>query len=267
MSWLDWYVAALILFLLSPIILVIPVSFNSGPSFNFPPLGFSFRWYDNLFHTPSFLRAFLLSCQVTIAATATSLVVGSMAAYAGVRYEFPGRRAFASLALSPLIFPQIVLGAAMIIFLSGIGMLRTTSGLIVANIVVTLPYVIRNLTAAFQNLDPAVEEVAMVLGANRFQVLWKVVLPNVRTALVSAGVLAGLVSFDEFTIALFITGGDLVTLPVQIFQSTYFGVDPTVAALGTLLIVFSGAIIFGMERLIGFERFFGVPAVAGDRDG
>lgn len=261
---LTIYAFLLVIFLLSPIVLVIPVSFNSGPSFDFPPDGFSLRWYENLFQTPEFLRAFLTSLRVTAIAITVSLIVGGMVSYALVRHPFFGSGALASLLLSPLLFPQVVLGIAMIIFLSSIGLIRSITGLAIAYVVVTLPYITRTLTAALLNLDPRVEEVAVVLGANRLKTLWLVVVPNLRTALLASVVLAGLVAFDEFTIALFVTGGDTVTLPVQIYLSTYFGIDPTVAALGTLLIIFSTVVVFALERTIGMERVLGLPALASD---
>jgi putative spermidine/putrescine transport system permease protein len=256
--WLKVYVALLVVFLFSPMALIVPVSFNRGATFDFPPSGLSVRWYVSLFQNADFGRAFLTSLVVAAVATILSLVVGGLAAYGLSRYRFPGRGLVTALALSPLVIPGIVLGVAMIMFFNTIGLLQSIPGLIVANVIVTLPYVVRTLTAALANLDPAVEEVAMVLGAGRLQVIWRVVVPSIAPGLVAAGVIAGLVAFDEFTIALFITGGDVVTLPVQIFQSTYYQIDPTVAAVSTLLLLFSGLVITAADRAVGFDRLFGI---------
>jgi putative spermidine/putrescine transport system permease protein len=255
---LSAYVLALIVFLFSPMLLVVPVSFNRGASFDFPPSGLSLKWYAGLLQNAAFGSAFLVSLEVTVVATVVSLVVGGLAAYGLTRHPFPGGQAIAALALSPLVLPSIILGVAMIMFFNTLGLLQSIPGLILADVVVTLPYVVRTVMAALATLDPAVEEVAMVLGANRLQVLWRVVVPSVAPALVAAAVIAGLVAFDEFTIALFITGGDVVTLPVQIFQATYYQIDPTVAAVSTLLLLLSGAVIVAMDRTIGFDRMFGI---------
>jgi putative spermidine/putrescine transport system permease protein len=256
--WLQVYIAALVAFLFSPMLLIVPVSFNRAATFDFPPSGLSLRWYVGLLQNADFGRAFLTSIVVAVVATAISLVVGGLAAYGITRYRFPGRGFVAALALSPLVIPGIVLGVATIIFFNTIGLLHSIPGLIIAEVIVTLPYVVRTVTAALANLDPSVEEVAMVLGAGRLSVMWRIVVPSVAPAFMAAAVIAGLVAFDEFTIALFITGGDVVTLPVQIFQSTYYQIDPTVAAVSTLLLVFSGLVIVAADRTIGFDRMFGI---------
>jgi putative spermidine/putrescine transport system permease protein len=256
--WLKVYIAALVAFLFSPMLLIVPVSFNRAATFDFPPAGLSLRWYAGLLQNADFGRAFLTSIIVAVVATAISLVVGGLAAYGITRYRFPGRGFVAALALSPLVIPGIVLGVATIIFFNTIGLLHSIPGLIIAEVIVTLPYVVRTVTAALANLDPSIEEVAMVLGAGRLSVMWRIVVPSVAPAFMAAAVIAGLVAFDEFTIALFITGGDVVTLPVQIFQSTYYQIDPTVAAVSTLLLVFSGLVIIAADRTIGFDRMFGI---------
>jgi putative spermidine/putrescine transport system permease protein len=170
------------------------------------------------------------------------------------------------LLMTPLLFPHIVLGVAMIVFLNTLGLLRSYAGLIMATVVVTVPYVVRILRPAIEALDPAVDDVAMVLGAGRVRVLWHVVLPNVRTGVFAAAVLCGLVAFDEFTIALFITGGDRVTLPVQLYLSSYYGISPTVAAVGTLLMLLSALVVIALERAVGMERVLGLPQLAFDDD-
>lgn len=267
-AWLRGYIALLVVFLFSPMLLIVPVSFNRAATFDFPPAGLSLRWYAGLLQNASFGRAFVISLVVAVVATAISLVVGGLAAYGLTRYRFPGRRLVAALALSPLVIPGIVLGVATIMFFNAIGLLQSIPGLIVADVIVTLPYVVRTVTAALANLDPSVEEVAMVLGADRFTVMWRVVVPSVAPGFMAAGVIAGLVAFDEFTIALFITGGDVVTLPVQIFQSTYYQIEPTVAAVSTLLLLFSAVVIVAADRAIGFDRMFGlrVPSDGGQAE-
>ncbi len=256
--WLKGYIAVLVVFLFSPMLLIVPVSFNRAATFDFPPSGVSLRWYASLLQNATFGRAFVISIAVAVVATLISLVVGGLAAYGLTRYRFPGRGFVAALALSPLVIPGIVLGVATIMFFNTIGLLHSIPGLIIADVIVTLPYVVRTVTAALANVDPSIEEVATVLGAGRLAVIWHVVVPSIAPGIMAAGIIAGLVAFDEFTIALFITGGDVVTLPVQIFQSTYYQIEPTVAAVSTLLLVFSGLIIIAADRAIGFDRMFGI---------
>lgn len=258
---MNTYILLLIIFLLSPIALIIPMSFNSTGSLTFPPDGFSLQWYENLFASPSYMRALRNSLIVTLFATLGSLAIGCLVCYGIARYRFRGRGVLVALLMSPLIFPQIVLGLAMIMFLSTLGLLRTLTGLALASIVVTLPYVVRTISPALENADRSLDDAAQVLGANRFQVIRYVVLPNIRAGLVAAATLCAIVAFDEFTVALFITGGNMVTLPVQIYHDSYYGVSPTVAAVGTLLIVLSAAVVFVLERTIGIGRVLGLPDI------
>jgi putative spermidine/putrescine transport system permease protein len=257
-GWLRVYVAGLVAFLFSPMLLIVPVSFNRAATFDFPPSGLSMRWYAGLLQNASFGRAFLISVVVATVATGISLVVGGLAAYGLTRYRFRGRGFVTALALSPLVIPGIVLGVATIMFFNTIGLLQSIPGLVIADVIVTLPYVVRTVTAALANVDPSIEEVAMVLGAGRLTVVRRIVVPVIAPGFMAAAIIAGLVAFDEFTIALFITGGDVVTLPVQIFQSTYYQIEPTVAAVSTLLLLFSALVIVVADRFIGFDRMFGV---------
>jgi putative spermidine/putrescine transport system permease protein len=259
---LGVYIGIFIVFLMAPIVLIIPMSFNSSGSLTFPPSGLSLQWYQELFSSGPFARAFRTSLIVTVISTALSVGIGCLACYGIARYRFPGRAALVALLMSPLVFPHIVLGVAMIIFLNAIGLLRSVAGLVIATVIVTIPYVVRILSPAIQALDSSVDDVAMVLGAGRLRVLWNVVLPNVRTGLFAASVLCGLVAFDEFTVALFITGGDTVTVPVQIYLSSYYGVSPVVAAVGTLLIILSALVVIALERAVGIERVLGLPQLA-----
>lgn len=265
-SALGVYIVFLIVFLMAPIVLLIPMSFNSSGSLTFPPAGFSFQWYEELFTSAPYRRALRISLIVTAVSTLITLVISCLACYGIARYRFRGRSALVALLMSPLVFPHIVLGVAMIIFLNAVGLLRSVPGLVIATVVITVPYVVRILSPAMEALDPSVDDVAQVLGASRLRTLWHVVLPNVRTGLFAAGVLCGLVAFDEFTVALFITGGDTVTLPVQIYLSSYYGISPTVAAVGTLLILLSALVVLALERTLGMERVLGVPRLTSQRD-
>lgn len=258
---MNFYIIMLIIFLMSPIALIIPMSFNGSGSLTFPPDGFSFQWYQDLFTSASYMRALRNSVIVTIIATIGSLSIGCLACYGIARYRFPGRGVLVALLMSPLIFPQIVLGLAMIMFLSTLGLLRTVTGLVIATIIVTLPYVVRTISPALETADRSHDDAAQVLGANRFQIIRYVVLPNIRAGLVAAATLCAIVAFDEFTVALFITGGDMVTLPVQIYLESYYGVSPTVAAIGTLLILLSAVAVFVLERTIGMGRVLGLPDI------
>mgnify|MGYP001286297537 CR=1 FL=1 len=257
---LGIYVFVLALFLLAPIVMVIPMSFNNGGTLAFPPTGFSLRWYQDLAVSVPYREALLTSVIVTACATALSLTLALLSAYALTRFEFAGRSMLASLLVSPLIFPHIVLGLALVVFLSSVGLLRTYPGLIIGTTIVALPYAVRSLLPALMAVTRSVDEAALTLGASRLQVIWRVILPNIRPGFISALMLCAIVVFDEFTVSLFVSGSDTVTLPVRIYHDSYYGVSPLIAAVGVVLIAVSVVAVLVLERTVGFERAMGLGA-------
>ncbi len=253
---LGWYVLAVAVFLLLPIVIVIPSAFSSDVSLTFPPSGFSLRWFRNVFDQPDFLRAFTVSIAIAVSSTAIALVMGTAASIALVRYRFPGQHAINMLIMTPLIFPAVVIAVAMVLALGPLGLTRTFTGLILAHVVITLPYVVRTVSATLHEVDPAMIEAAHVLGANRWRSFVHVMLPLLRPGLIAGATFSLIISFDEFTISLFLTGPGLVTLPIQIYNYVEFSIDPTVAAISTILIVFSGLVVLAIERWVGLERHF-----------
>jgi putative spermidine/putrescine transport system permease protein len=254
--WLGWYVAGLLAFLALPIVVVIPSAFSAGVVLGFPPEGFSLRWFRNVVDRPQVLTALGVSLQVALVATAASLVLGTMAAYGLVRHRFRGRELLQLGFVAPLVFPAIVYGVAMLMVLNPLRLTRTTLGLVLAHVVITLPYVVRTVGATLHGVDRRLEESAQILGASPWRAFWHVTLPLLRPGLIAGATFSLIVSFDEFTVSLFLTGPGLMTLPLEIYHYTEFTIDPTIAAISTVLIVLSVAAILAIERFLGFERHF-----------
>lgn len=253
---LGTYTWAVIAFLALPILVVIPTSFNPTVQLAFPTTGLSLKWYLNLFQTPEFFRSFATSVAVTLMATLVAVVIGTIAAYALVRYRPPLARLVSTLFLAPLTFPAIVYGLAMIIFLGKLNLARTIPGLVIAHSVYVLPYIIRTVTANLYGLDRALEEAAMSLGANRLQTLKHVLFPLVKPGLIAGATFSLIMSFDEFTISLFLTGGNVVTLPIMLANKIDYRMDPTIAVVGTTLVLLSATAIVLIEKFLGFEKHF-----------
>ncbi|MBM3526179.1 MAG: ABC transporter permease [Alphaproteobacteria bacterium] len=253
---LSLYVGLVVVFLALPIAIVIPSAFNTDATLVFPPQGFSLRWFANIAARPEFFQAFLVSVGVALIATAVSLVVGTLSAIALVRYRFPGREALTLLFLTPLIFPAIVLAVAIAMVLAPLDLLRTFSGLVLAHVVITLPYVIRTVGGTLTEIDRAYEEAAHTLGADRWRTFRHVTLPLLRPALLAAATFSLIISFDEFTISLFLVGPGLKTLPLEIYNYTDVSIDPTVAAISTLLILLTALAVIAIERLVGLGKQF-----------
>ncbi len=243
------------LYLLAPILIVIPVSFSSASYLVFPPRGFSFRWYVNFFSLRELTEALALSARLALAVTLASTTIGTMAAFTLVRYRLPGREFFRALFMSPMVMPGVVLGIAFLIYFSRTGLIHTFGSLFLAHLVVTLPYVIRTVSATLQGFPRVLEEAAGSLGAPPITVFRTVTLPIVKPGVMAGAIFAFIVSFDELVISMFLTGPRLSTLPVQIYNYIEFTSDPTIAAISVILILLTTTAVTLLERFVGFTRF------------
>jgi putative spermidine/putrescine transport system permease protein len=247
----------LYVFLLAPILLCFVMSFSDDAFLGFPPERWGFRWYRTLFTNESFLAAFRVSVAVGLVATVVSLAAGVPAAYAIARYRFPGREALYGFFTAPLLLPSIVLGIAILLVFFRLALTATYTGLVLAHLVVTLPYVVRIVTTALGSLALDLEDAAASLGATPWRVFRRVTLPLILPGILAAAALAFLVSFDEVVISLFVVGPRLTTLPIAIFRYVQFRTDPQVAALSVVLILATMAIVVLVERTVGFMRALG----------
>lgn len=251
------FTVAVMLFLVTPILIVIPSAFSDDVAVSFPPVGFSMKWFVKAVQTPGFVHALGVSALVAAVATAVSVLVGSLAAYALVRYRFPGRGMIELLLLTPLIVPSIVLAIALTMILGSIGLLGGMAGLFIAHVILTLPYAVRVLTGSMMQIDLALEEASLSLGASPVQVWRLVILPLAAPGLLAAAVFGFIMSFDEFSVSFFIAGPGIYTLPIELFNYTEINIDPTVSAVSTVLIAMSVAAFVVIERTVGLARSLG----------
>lgn len=251
-------VAAICLFILAPIAVVLIGSFTAGDSVVFPPQGLSLRWYVTLVRGHADLvEAFWVSLELAIASAALSTALGLLAAFALVRYDFVGRQPVTLLFLSPLLVPSIVIGIAMLQFLSRIGLGFHPAGLLLAHVVLTLPFTIRLIVASLLGLDPTLEFAARSLGAGRLAVFRRITLPLIRPGVVSGFIFAFIVSFENVTVSLFLVSPELVTLPVRIFGYIENSPTPVVTVASALLLFTSAILIALLQRLVGIDRLWG----------
>jgi putative spermidine/putrescine transport system permease protein len=251
---LPAYVLAFMVFVLAPLVVVVGVSFEHNALLRFPPEQLSLRWYRQVLADSQFVDAASNSLVVAVLATVGSVALGTPAAYALVRYRFPGRDLVAVLLLSPLIVPQLVIGIALLQFFAALGIAASVATLTLGHILITLPYVVRTLTANIVGLDRAVEEAALNLGASRFTMYRLVVLPLVRSGLYASIVFAFLISFDNAVISLFLVSARTTTLPIAIYTYVEHSLDPAIAALSTLLMALSLVLMIAARRLGGIDR-------------
>lgn len=229
-----------VLFLVFPLIMLVPLSFGESQFLQFPPQKLSWRWYVEYFTADSWLAATFLSLRIGIGATVISLFVGTLAAVALVRGTFPGRGLLMALLVAPLILPTIILALALYIVFLRWRLVDDTIALTFAHAVIALPYVILVVSTSLKGFDITIERAARILGAGPIKAFTSVTLPYLMPSLFAGGLLAFFASFDELIVTLFVSGG-LQTLPVRIWTDLKLRLDPTVAAVACLLIVVSVA--------------------------
>ncbi|MDE5464839.1 ABC transporter permease [Bradyrhizobium sp. CSS354] len=237
-----------------PALLVIVCSFTSGDSLNFPPTGFSMRWYREVWQNELFMTALWTSTYIAVLVSTMALAIGFAAAFAINRFAFLGKGFLQALAFSPLIIPAVVLGIGLLQLFAKLNLTQTIYPLLLGHLVLAIPYVMRTILASLSLHDRVLEEAAMNLRASPLKVIRRITLPLILPGLLSAAIFAFVTSFGNVTVSAFLTYGGHVTLPVQIFTYVDTSYDPLVAAVSSLMIVITLVIILVIERLIGAER-------------
>jgi putative spermidine/putrescine transport system permease protein len=225
------------LYLLTPILVLVGAAFGRTEYLAFPPHGLTLRWFAAALADTRYLSAFTTSLGIAAGAMLLALAIGLPAAYALARGSFPGRRLIEAALLMPLVLPALVLSIALTLLFSRIGFSAGSLRLIVAHLVLCVPYVVRVALPVLERLDPALEEAAQTLGAAPLATFFLVTLPAIRPGAMAAATLAFIVSFDEIDLAIFLADPRAPTLPVTIYSAIQLGVDPTVGAVSALLVV------------------------------
>ena len=247
-----------ILLLIGPIALVVWLSFGADEYTTVPPSGYALRWYENIFDQPEFVPAFWISLKIAAICTPTSLLIGTLAAFAMHKYPIFGGPGLQAAFYSPIMVPLVVTGIALLFFFNLVGFTANFWNVTVGHIIITFPYVIRTVSVALARYDPALDEAATSLGARPWQVFTRITLPVIRPGLFAGALFAFTMSFDDFTVTIFLIGTDTHTLPVAIYQYMEWNVDSTVAAVSALLVAMSVVLMLLIERVIGLDRFIGV---------
>jgi putative spermidine/putrescine transport system permease protein len=252
---LSWIMMAVVLvFLLAPIVVVVSVSVSPSTVFDFPPDGVSLRWYQRIMQLDGFWAATRLSAEIAALATAASLVLGTLAAIAIVRGNFPGREALATFLTSPLMLPGLVVGIALARFFRDFGLRDAYLSLLFAHLVVTMPFIMRTVLASLALFDFAMIDAARTLGCSYPGALVRVLVPNIGPAFLSGGLFAFIMSFDNYAVSIFLPDVRTKTLPIQMLHYLGESPDPTLAAISTLLIALTVVVLLVGDRLVGLRR-------------
>mgnify|MGYP003639921952 FL=1 len=256
-SWLlktsSWLV---LLFLIMPILVIIPLSFNVEPFFSFTegmltfqPEAYSLRWYSAIFSDDKWLLAIKNSFLIGFFATLLATVLGTCAAVGLARDDMPMRRLITALLLSPMIVPLIITAAGMFFFYSDLGLAGNYLGVIIAHAALGTPFVIITVTATLTGFDYSLARAAINLGATPLRVFFDIIMPLIRPGVISGALFAFITSFDEVVVILFMAGPQQRTIPRQMFSGLREQINPSILAIATLLILMSIVLLITIELL------------------
>jgi putative spermidine/putrescine transport system permease protein len=241
--------AAVFVFLVAPILVIVPLSFNAGAFFTYPLAGVSLQWYREFLTGVQWQRAVENSLIVAVGATAVATSLGTLAALGLHRVRLPFRQAIVAVLLSPMVVPVIITAVGMFYFYARIGIANTLGGLIVAHAALGIPFVFVTVGAVLSTLDDNLVRAAASLGAGPVRVFRAVVLPLILPGVVSGALFAFVTSWDDVVVAIFLAGPRQHTLPRQMWSGIREFISPTLLAVATLLIVLSISLMLVVELL------------------
>ena len=247
-------VVGVLAFLTLPTLIVVLASFNPTPVLNFPPSGFSLRWYARLAARPDFWQGLVNTLVIAAGATALGLVIATGAAVVLQRRRIAGADLVTAALLSPLVVPGVLIGIGLLFVAVLADLVASPWILLVGHAVMVLPFGLRAIWTSLDELDPILERAAETLGARPARVLWSVVLPLARPGLLAAALFSAIMSINEFAVSLFLVGRRTQTLPVVLFNYTMAYVDPTIAAVSTVFVAGTLLVTLVIDRFIGLPR-------------
>jgi putative spermidine/putrescine transport system permease protein len=255
MAWLLYpFTAAVMIFVLAPLAVIIAMSVSVSAFASFPPRGFTLAWYGQVLGDADFRASLGFSALLAACATAGALAFGLPAAFALTRCAVPGRDTLRVILLSPLIFPVLVIGVALLRLFSDWNSNSAPLNLLFGHILVTTPYVVRTVTASLLLADVSLEEAARTLGAGVWRVFRRVTLPQIAPGVAAGTLFAFMVSFDNYPISMWLADAQYVPMPMLIYRQVASIFTPAVPATSTLMILFAFAVVLVMERLAGLRR-------------
>lgn len=256
-----FYIATILVFafLLLPVGIVVLAGLNAGNFLTFPPQGLSLRWVQAFLTSSVFIGSFLWSFALAALAGLTSTVLGTMTSLVLTRYQFPGRGFLSALFLSPIMLPGLVIGLGLYIYyISAVPMLaKSFWGLLVGHIIVTMPYVVRTVSASLYHFDLSLEEAARNLGAGPLKAFFQVTLPIIQPGIMAGSIFAFVMSFGQFDVSLFLSQPAFTPLPITMYEELRFRYTPVVAAAGIFAIALVVTGILVTSRLTDLKRFAG----------
>jgi len=249
---LKIYVYILSIIMVAPLLAMIPISITTTTHIAFPPVGVTFHWYLACFREKILTEALTRSLILAGLSAGISVVIALMASFAIERHDFPGKRVIEAFCTGPQIVPQIILVLSLLMFYHSIHIANTFFGLLVSHILITFPFTFRTILSGVASSDVLLEWSAKVLGANWWTVLRQAIIPQIKMPMIFSFIFAFVVSFNNVTMALFLSSPGQRTLPVELFVRTLVtGVSPKEASLSVALAVFGLLLFFVLDKVVG----------------
>lgn len=241
-------------FLLLPILVIMPLSFSDSSFLAYPMPGWSLRWYENLFTSAEWARAAKNSFIIAPAATVIATVLGTLAAVGLARTNFPFKGLLMSVLIAPMVVPIVVVGVSTYLFFANLGLGDSYTALIIVHAALGAPFVLTTVLATLQGFNQNLVRASLSLGAHPVSTFFRITLPVIAPGVISGALFAFATSFDEVVVVLFLAGPEQVTLPRQMFTGIRENITPTIAAVATLLIIFTTSLLLVLEWLRGRKR-------------
>lgn len=240
---------AVLVFLLVPILAIVPLSVNESRFLTYPMTGFSWRWYADLGLDPRWGKALVNSAIIGVASTALSMVLGTLAAIGLNRARFPGHGVVTAIVLSPMIVPVVISAVGFYLFYAPLGLTGTYLGLILGHTALAVPFVVVTVSATLASFDHGLMRAAANLGASPLTAFRRVMMPLIAPGLAAGALFAFATSLDEVVMVLMVAGPDQRTLPREMFSGIRENISPTITAIATILILLAIALLATLEVL------------------
>ena len=234
---------AIVVYLIAPMIVIIPMGLTSAEILSWPPEGVSTRWFEKMVGDPQWSRGFVNSAQVAVLTAILATVLGTLGALGMVRGRFPGKGLANALILSPLIVPVVIVAIGFFSFFVRVTLQGSLPGLVLAHTALAVPFVVVNVATVLRTMDRNLEVAAANLGADPLQTFWRITLPIILPGVVTGALFAFITSWDEVVVSIFMTSARFRTLPVEMWEQVRQVVDPTVAAVATTVMAVTTAML------------------------
>ncbi|MGH6934253.1 MAG: ABC transporter permease [Dongiaceae bacterium] len=238
-----------LLFLIAPILVIMPLSFNAEPYFSYPMPGLSLRWYEDFFLNERWQLALRTSLIVAFSVTLLATTLGTIAALGLSRAYFPGRAKVMGLLISPMIVPAAITAIGIYFFYTPVGLSNSIPGLVVAHTALATPFVVIVVTATLSGFDYTLIRAGASLGADPVRVFFKIIFPLILPGLISGALFAFVTSFDETVVVVFLASPEQRTLPRQMFSGIRELISPTITAAATFLVIIAVFLLTSVELL------------------